>query len=63
MAAYLTSQPSEEIAHDTNAPEDYVVTVIEDGCKDGKHEVHDVLLKQVSPTQAHVATAEGFQKE
>lgn len=39
------------------ADEDYVLTVIEDGCKDAKHEVHDVLVKQVFPVPAHVTTA------
>ncbi len=33
---------------------DYQLTVIEDGCKDGDQEVHEVLMRKVFPRQADV---------
>lgn len=41
---------------------DFVVTIAEDACSDPVPELHDMLVKHVLPTTAHVATSEEIKK-
>ncbi|KAJ4349691.1 uncharacterized protein N0V89_008308 [Didymosphaeria variabile] len=40
--------------------EEFVVTVLEDGCADGEQDVHDALVKKVLAGRGYVYTAQAF---
>ncbi|KAI5244523.1 Isochorismatase hydrolase [Aureobasidium subglaciale] len=42
--------------------EEFVVTVIQDGCADLRAALHDVLMKEVLGSRGHVVTADRFQE-
>lgn len=43
--------------------EEYIVTVIEDACMDPAPGLHNALVREVLPSQAHITTAVEFQEQ